>query len=482
MSGTEPVAEADADAGQLAQRLGARRSRLALDAIRPVVPRLPVQGRLTVSRGTVLEAAGCRLPIGARCRIEADGHTAEQGDRALPLDTDGIEAEVIGFDGTTTVLMPIRAGAVARPGARVTPLPGRASGPFDVALLGRIIDADGEPLDGGPPVRCRRRLPLDRSAPAPAERAPIDQAFGIGVRAIDALLTIGRGQRVGLMAGSGVGKSSLLGMMARGASADVNVVALIGERGREVQDFVDEALGADGLARSIVVAVPADRPPLARLRGALYATALAEAFRDDGRDVFLMVDSLTRFAQAQREIGLAAGEMPVARGYPPSVFTELPRLLERAGGIRAGGSITAVYTVLAEGDDAQDPIVDSARAMLDGHILLSRELADAGHFPAIDIGASVSRTRSRVNDRTHEALTRRFLAIAATWREHADMVRAGLYRPGADPLLDEAMALRPFVTRFLQQSIDDIASIDDARAALALLPAATRPAETSNRE
>ena len=449
----------------LPARLRKRRQRLTRHGARAAS--LPVLGRLVGSRGTVLEAQGCRLAIGARCRIdELDGA------QAVHPDTPGIEAEVIGFHGTATVLMPIAHGAAVRPGARVTPLPGKASGPYDAALLGRIVDADGQPLDGGPAIRFSRRLALERDPPAPGDRAPITQAFSVGVRAIDGLLTLGRGQRVGLMAGSGVGKSSLLGMMARGASADVNVVALIGERGREVQDFVEEALGTEGLARSIVVAVPADRPPLARLRGALYATALAEALRDDGREVLLMLDSLTRFAQAQREIGLAAGEMPVARGYPPSVFTSLPRLLERAGATRAGGSITAIYTVLAEGDDTQDPIVDNARAMLDGHILLSRELADAGHFPAIDIGASVSRTRSRVNDRTQESRARRFLALAARYREQADMIRAGLYRPGTDPQLDEAIACRPFVTRFLQQSLDEPGSMDEARAALALLPEA----------
>ena len=436
---------------------------------------LPLLGRLTGSRGTVLEAQGCRLAIGSRCRIdELDGAGR------VTSDSIGIEAEVIGFQGSATVLMPIAYGGAVRPGARVTPLPGKASGPYDSALLGRIVDADGEPLDGGPAIRYRRRLALEREAPAPSERAPIERPFSVGVRAIDGLLTLGRGQRVGLMAGSGVGKSSLLGMIARGASAEVNVVALIGERGREVQDFVEEALGPEGLARSIVVAVPADRPPLARLRGALYATALAEALRDDGREVLLMLDSLTRFAQAQREIGLAAGEMPVARGYPPSVFTSLPRLLERAGATRRGGSITAIYTVLAEGDDAQDPIVDNARAMLDGHILLSRELADAGHFPAIDVGSSVSRTRSRVNDPVHEARARRFLALAARYREQADMIRAGLYRPGSDPQLDEAIACRPFVTRFLQQSLDEPGSMDEARAALALLPEAPGAAEATS--
>jgi len=451
--------------GTLHERLLGRRLALQRRCASREAVALPVLGRLTGSRGTVLEAQGCRLAIGARCRIDEVDRSGRPRD-----DTIGVEAEVIGFHGRTTMLMPIVRGSALRPGARVTPLPGKASGPYDAALIGRIVDADGQPLDGGPALQFDRRLTLEREPPAPGDRAPIDQPFAVGVRAIDGLLTLGRGQRVGLMAGSGVGKSSLLGMMARGASAELNVVALIGERGREVQDFVEEALGPEGLARSIVVAVPADRPPLARLRGALYATAIAETLRDEGRHVLLMVDSLTRFAQAQREIGLAAGEMPVARGYPPSVFTSLPRLLERAGATRDGGSITAVYTVLAEGDDVQDPVVDNARAMLDGHILLTRELADAGHFPAIDIGASVSRTRSRVNDRAQEAHARRFLALAARYREQADMIRSGLYRPGTDALLDEAIACRPFVTRFLQQSLDEPGSLDEARAALALLP------------
>ena len=424
----------------LAERLHRRRR-----ALRPGAP--VVEGRLVGSVGTALEAEGCPMRVGTACRIDAG------------VGPDGrpryVEAETIGFERGRTRLMALSGDARPSPGARVVPAPGRATVPVGDALLGRVIDVDGRPLDGlGPLPRCRRAT-LEPAPLEPMARAGIDAPFETGVRAIDALLTLGRGQRVGLMAGSGVGKSALLGMIVRGSEADVTVVALVGERGREVREFVEEALGAAGLARAVVVAVPADRPPLARLRAAACATAIAEGFRAEGRHALLLVDSLTRFAQAQREVGLAAGEMPVARGYPPSVFSALPRLVERAGAIRGGGAITAIYTVLAEGDDQQDPIVDAARAILDGHLVLDRELADAGHYPAIHVGASVSRTASRVVAPAHAALVRRALELDATWRRSEDLVRTGLYRPGSDVLLDRAIELRPGWQRFLQQGPDE---------------------------
>lgn len=421
----------------------------------------PIEGRLVGATGTALEADGCALPVGAACRIEAG--TGPDGRPRF------IDAQAIGFERGLTRLMTTSGDGVPRPGARVRPATSRSTVPIGDALLGRVIDIDGTPLDGlGPIGRCRR-APLERAPLAPMERGRIDVPFATGVRAIDGLLTLGRGQRVGLMAGSGVGKSALLGMITRNSEADVTVVALVGERGREVREFVEEALGPEGMARAVVVAVPADRPPLARLRGALCATAIAEGFRDEGRHALLLVDSVTRYAQAQREIGLAGGEMPVARGYPPSVFGALPRLIERAGALASGGAITAIYTVLAEGDDQQDPVVDASRAILDGHVVLSRALADAGHYPAIDVAASVSRTLSRVTDAGHRSLIRRAMELDTAWRQGEDMVRAGLYRPGTDALLDRAIETRREWQRFLQQELHTAVAPDAAQASLAAL-------------
>ena len=355
------------------------------------------------------------------------------------------------------------------PAARVRPLHRTLEVPFGSALLGRVVDAAGLPIDGhGPLVGCARRAmsaePLD-----PLARAPIRAPFDVGVRAVNALLTLGRGQRIGLFAGSGVGKSSLLGTMTRHSTADVTVIALIGERGREVGDFVRDTLGPEGMRHAVVVAVPADRPPLARLQGAMLASAIAEGFRDAGAEVLLLVDSLTRVAQAQREIGLAAGEPPTVKGYPPSVFALLPALVERAGAMLGAGSITAVYTVLAEGDDQNDPVVDAARAVLDGHIVLSRTLAEAAHWPAIDVGASVSRVREAVSDEREQALVRRCLRLLALYRANEDMLRVGLYERGADPELDEAIRVWPRLRRFLQQPSGRGVSLADSRRELAAL-------------
>src|SRR3954470_14537750 len=343
------------------------------------VPPPPVEGVLTRMIGLTLEASGCQAAVGDRCDVMA---------------TDGtrIEAEVVGFSGDRLFLMPTGDIHGLKPNARVIPRVGADTVAVGPQLLGRVIDGAGQPLDGRGALECEERVRLTGVPINPLARQPIAEPLDVGVRTINSVLTVGRGQRVGLFAGSGVGKSVLLGMMARYTSADVIVVGLIGERGREVKEFVERILGPEGRRRAVVVAVPADNPPLMRLHGAWLSTAIAEYFRDQGKSVLLMMDSLTRFAQAQREIGLAIGEAPATKGYPPSVFAKLPALVERAGnGVEGGGSITAFYTVLTEGDDQQDPIADSARAILDGHIVLSRALAEQGHYPAIDVEQSISR-------------------------------------------------------------------------------------------
>ena len=418
------------------------------------VGELPVQGRLSALRGLTLEAEGCKAAIGSRCLIET-------------INGSQVEAEVVGFNRDKTLLMPAGPVDGLRSQARVQPVSGRASAPVGDALLGRVIDARGCPIDSLGPMVINRRVPLMSPPINPLSRAPINTPFDVGVRAINGLITLGRGQRIGLFAGSGVGKSALLGMMTRHSEAEVTVIGLIGERGREVNDFVRETLGEQGMQRAIVVAVPADQPPLLRLQGAMLATAIAESFRDRGSQVLLLIDSLTRFAQAQREIGLATGEPPTSKGYPPSAFAMLPQLVERSGNLMSGGSITAIYTVLAEGDDQNDPVVDAARAVLDGHIVLTRELSDAAHYPAIDIGASVSRTRSAVNTDQEERVIKRALKLAAAYRAQEDMLRVGLYQKGSDPLLDEAVGKWPKLQRYLQQSINDGVDLDTCRRQLA---------------
>lgn len=411
---------------------------------------LPVQGRLSTLRGLTLEAEGCKASIGSRCLIDTVSGAC-------------IEAQVVGFNRDLTLLMPAGPVEGLRSQARVRPLTSEASAPTGDGLLGRVVDARGYPIDSLGPIDIVKRVPLMGRAINPLERAPIKQSFDVGVRSINALITLGRGQRIGLFAGSGVGKSALLGMMTRHSEAQVTVIGLIGERGREVYDFVRDTLGKEGMKRAIVVAVPADQPPLLRLQGAMLATAIAESFRDRGKQVLLLLDSLTRFAQAQREIGLATGEPPTSKGYPPSAFAMLPQLVERAGNMTTGGSITAIYTVLAEGDDQNDPIVDAARAVLDGHIVLTRDLADSAHFPAIDIGASVSRTRTSVNTQSQEEIIKRVLKLSAVYRSQEDMLRVGLYQRGTDPVLDEAVNIWPKLQRFLQQSIDERIDIDTCR-------------------
>jgi flagellum-specific ATP synthase len=326
--------------------------------------------------------------------------------------------------------------------------------PVGDMLLGRVVDGAGKPLDQLGPLQDSRSASLQSRPFNPLERASIDQTLDVGVRAINSLLVVGRGQRMGLFAGSGVGKSVLLGMMARYTSADVTVVGLIGERGREVKEFINDILGVEGLARSVVVATPADTSPLMRLQGAAYATTIAEYFRDQGKNVLLIMDSLTRYAMAQREIALAVGEPPATKGYPPSVFAKLPQLVERAGnGLEGSGSITAFYTVLTEGDDQQDPIADSARAILDGHIVLSRRLVEQGHYPAIDIEASISRVMSRLVSPEHLALVQRFKQMYSHYQRNHDLISVGAYVSGSDPLLDQAIVLHPRMEQFLKQGM-----------------------------
>ncbi len=435
---------------------------------------LRVSGKLTRVAGMVLEASGLRLAVGSCCEVLLP-HRAS------------VEAEVVGFSENRLFLMPVNDVEGLMPGALVRsleakplrpsldapPRPRRRAAdqakqvPVGAALLGRVLDSNGTPLDQLGPLHNERYVSLHNRPLNPLERAPITEILDVGVRAINSLLTIGRGQRMGLFAGSGIGKSMLLGMMARYTSADVIVVGLIGERGREVKEFIENILGAAGLARSVVVAAPADTSPLMRLQGAAYATAVAEHFRDEGRHVLLIMDSLTRFAMAQREIALAIGEPPVTRGYPPSVFAKLPQLVERAGNAgQGGGSITALYTVLAEGDDQQDPIADSARAILDGHIVLSRTLADQGHYPAIDIEASISRALTSLVDVRQFERVRQFKSLYARYQRNRDLVSVGAYAAGSDPVLDRALSLYPKMEAFLQQHTDTRAAYPQSIAAL----------------
>jgi flagellum-specific ATP synthase len=349
------------------------------------------------------------------------------------------------------------------PGARVIPSGKVFEAYAGDGLLGRVLDGAGRPLDSLGPLDCTDRIRLNPPPLNPLHRRPIREPLDVGVRAINALLTVGRGQRIGLFAGSGVGKSMLLGMMTRFTNADVIVVGLIGERGREVQDFVANYLTPETSKRAVIVATPADNPPLVRVHGALLATSIAEYFRDRGKQVLLLMDSLTRVAQAQREIALAVGEPPVTKGYPVSVFAKLPQLVERAGnGGPNGGSITAFYTVLAEGDDLNDPVVDAARAVLDGHIVLSRAVAESGRYPAIDIEASISRLTHQVTSREHQALIRRFRQINGVYSQNRDLITIGAYAKGSDPRVDEAIRYWPAIERFLQQDADERVTFERA--------------------
>lgn len=446
-------------------------------ALADTVTPFQISGRLTRINGLVMEAAGIKLPLGSGCRITTLGGGE-------------VEAEVVGFNGDKLYMMPTDDVYGLAPGAPVYPIepiqnppqlgdaiePKRRTSdrakhlPVGASLLGRVVDGAGRPLDGLGPLDTETTRSLQSRPINPLMRAPIKQVLDVGIRAINGLMTVGRGQRLGLFAGSGVGKSVLIGMMARYTSADVIVVGLIGERGREVKEFIEENLGSKGRARSVVVAAPADTSPLMRLQGAAYATTIAEHFRDEGKQVLLIMDSLTRYAMAQREIALAIGEPPVTRGYPPSVFARMPALVERAGNGRdGGGSITAFYTVLAEGDDQQDPIADAARAILDGHFVLSRTLADQGHYPAIDVEQSISRAMHTLVSAEHFDLVRQFKSLFSRYQRSRDLIAVGAYQAGSDPVLDRAVAMYPALEAYLQQRIDEQENYRNAAAKLTQL-------------
>lgn len=418
------------------------------------LPLVVKRGRVNRVTGLIIEADGPAVPIGTTCVIYSNDRKTVK------------EAEVVGFRDNRIFLMGLTHTTGIEPGSYVE---SREETPtFDVSdsLLGRILDGVGRPLDGKGPLPPGLKYPIHGKPINPLERARITRPLNVGVQAINGLLTCARGQRVGIMAGTGVGKSVLLGMIARNTEATVNVIALIGERGREVKEFVEENLGPEGLAKSVVIAAASDEPPLARLRGAFIATTIAEYFRDRGHDVMLMMDSVTRFALAQREIGLSVGEPPTTRGHTPSVFSLLPRLLERAGGIDGQGSITGLYTVLVEGDDLNEPVSDAVRAILDGHIVLSRQLASHNHYPAIDILQSISRLMIDVVSKEHYELSMRFKDILATYKEAEDLINIGAYARGSNPKIDLAIEKINAFNQYLRQGMMESRSMDESLAQL----------------
>lgn len=414
------------------------------------VPRFARFGRVNRVVGLVIEASGLEVGLGELCRVTS------------LVDERSCLAEVVGFHERGVLLMPLGEMEGLHPGSSVQAL-GRSFG-VDVGpgLLGRILNGLGHPIDGLGRFEVEERRPLLTEPPNPLDRALVEESLETGVRALDGVLTMGRGQRIGIFSGSGVGKSTLLGMVARRADADVNVIALLGERGREVRDFIEQSLGPEGLARSVIIVATGDQAALIRARGALVATAIAEYFRDQGKQVLLMVDSVTRVAMAWREIGLAVGEPPTTKGYPPSVFANLPRLLERAGNAATGG-ITGIYTVLVDGDDFNEPVADAARSILDGHLVLTRKLAAAGHFPPIDVLESKSRVRDAVIDTDHKHAADDFLRMEAAYREKEDLIMVGAYQKGSDPTVDIAVELRATALNFLQQKPDEIAGFEATR-------------------
>jgi len=400
-------------------------------------------GRVTQVLGNLVESAGPFCSVGETCEIVTANDIRLQG-------------EIVGFRDSTVLAMPLQRPTGVRLGDRIVAwgaTPALRVGP---ELLGRVIDATGAPLDAGGEYRARTRLPLDGSAPLPLDRTTIREPLGCGIRAIDSFLTCGRGQRIGIFGGSGVGKSILLGMMAQGTNADMTVLALVGERGREVREFLEEALGEEGRRRSVVVVSTSDQSPLLRVRAALAATTVAEYFCHRGKNVLLVVDSLTRFAMAQREIGLAAGEPPTTKGYTPSVLAMLSRVIERTGNF-ATGSISAFYTVLMEGDDQQDPLVDTVRSLLDGHVVLDRNLSSSGHYPAISVLDSLSRLMPNVCDPKHMEKARELRTLVAAYARSEDLIRIGAYSQGSDPLLDRAISSLPQIKAFLRQGRNEIA-------------------------
>jgi len=425
------------------------------------------RGRVENVSGVLVEAAGVPAAMGELCRIRcgpAKVHGLPQGS------PEEIDAEVVGFRGSATLLMPHGDLHGVAPQQLVIALRRPFAFPVGDELLGRVVDGFGVPLDGGPRLASRERRSVRAPAPGPLEREPIREPLRTGVRALDGFATLGRGQRLGIFSGSGVGKSTLLGQIARGTDADALVVCLVGERGREVRGFLDEVLGEEGLARAAVVVATSDRPPIERYLAPFSAITIAEHFRDQGRDVLLVMDSVTRFAAAAREIGLAAGEPPTVRGYPPSFFATVPKLVERMGRTR-NGSITGLITVLLDGDDPNDPVADTLRGLLDGHVMLSRELAHHGHWPAIDVLASLSRLMPALCD--DEALRNavELRGLLATWREGRDLVEIGAYKQGANPRLDEALRLKPALDALLRQGPRELSTMDQTRAAMARLSA-----------
>ena len=418
---------------------------------------MPPYGRVVRTVGLLIESSGPRVSVGTMCVI-----TGDDGAEPLPV-------QVVGFRDSIVLSVPLGDTVGVRTGDRIVARGGGLSVPVGDALLGRVIDALGRPLDGGPPLRTTQEYPLHPAPLNPMARDPVAEPLATGVRAMDGLLTCGRGQRIGLFGGSGVGKSTLMGMLTRGTAADVVVMALVGERGREVRSFIEHDLGPEGVRRSVVVVSTSDNPPLLRLRAAYTATSVAEYFRDQGLNVLLLMDSVTRFAMAQREVGLAAGEPPTSKGYPPSVFALLPTLLERAGALRGKGSITAMYTVLVDGDDHNEPIADAVRSILDGHVVLSRDLASRHHYPPIDILQSVSRTMPDVTTPEHRQAAARVRGWMAAIRDSEDLVSVGAYVEGSNPRIDEARARQQAIEDFLRQSSDTQCGFTDAVGALEAL-------------
>ena len=416
-----------------------------------------LRGHVTRVVGLVIEGDGPALPVGGLCQIQTEGRP------------DPVQAEVVGFKDRRVLLMPLGPSHGIRPGTEITSSRLEARAQVGGQLLGRVLDGLGEPIDGKPLPPLPHERPLYRSPINPLDRAPIDKPLDVGIRAINGLTTLGKGQRTAIMSGSGVGKSVLLGMMARGTRADVSVIGLIGERGREVQEFIENDLGEEGLKRSVVVAATSDQPPLVRMRGAYLAITIAEYFREQGNDVLLMMDSLTRFAMACREVGIAAGEPPTQRAYTPSTFAQLARIVERAGIVRNQGSITGLYTVLVEGDDLTEPVTDAVRSVVDGHVVLSRELAAQNQYPAIDVLGSISRLMPMVTEEQHQGWARRFRETVALYRRVEDLINIGAYVKGNNPRTDQAIGMMESLNRYLRQEIDTSVSLQESVDGLAKL-------------
>lgn len=406
-------------------------------------------GKVVQIVGLVIECNGPNVSMGELCYVHSHFE-----------DVEPLPAEVVGFREGYVLLMPLGETKGIGPGCQVVSAQKVLQVKVGPELLGRVIDGLGNPIDGKGPILCQKEYPIQADPPAPLERPVIKDSLYVGVRAIDGLITMGQGQRIGIMAGSGVGKSTLLSMIARNTEADISVIALVGERGREVKEFIERDLGEEGLKRSVVVVATSDKPALVRIKGALTATAIAEYFRDRGRKVVLMMDSVTRFAMAQREVGLTVGEPPATRGYTPSVFAILPRLLERAG-TSAKGSITGIYTVLVDGDDMNEPIADAVRSILDGHIVLSRNIAAQNHFPAIDVLASVSRVMSAVVPKEHMEANRKLRALMAVYKEAEDLIHIGAYVKGSSPKIDEAVQKIDAINDFLCQGVFEVQSFEE---------------------